>query len=486
MRTCCWQVKAVWVIALGALALSAQAAMAADAVQLKQSEAWTAAAVATPVTRQDAKGVVTIRGNGTRTCCGGWQFFYMGVRAGQAYRIRARVEHQGLANARDSLVALVLYDQWKSNEYQMEQRPCNYLLPKPAGGQAMNFDAVVTAPQGATCMTVRYIFRWTERGSSRWSAPRIEPVDAPQRQPVKVCVVSRGRQLTSQTQGRQFSTGLGLRADVARSVDVWASLVEAACLRKPQLIVTPEIVIGGEGLVEGSVAVPGPAMKPFEGLAREHRTHLALGVKQRDGDAFYNSAVLIGPDGNIVGVYRKVHLATSEGFSGVSPGNSFPVFNTSIGRIGCLICMDTTVCESARMLALNGADFICFPIMGDLRADRWSPGPPIYQEDRWRAIMRTRALDNQVCMVVARNDAQGSCIIDRKGEILAWNEGNEDIIEATLLAEDGYRVWDGTDFREVTFLLRRPHLYGAYTDEGNLAPLHRADPVAAGGQGGKR
>ena len=249
---------------------------------------------------------------------------------------------------------------------------------------------------------------------------------------------------------------------------------------------TPEVVIGGRDLVEGSVAVPGPAMKPFEELARQHRTHLVLGVKQRDGDVFYNSAVLIGPEGSVAGVYHKVHLATGEGFSGVTPGNAFPVFDTSIGRIGCLICMDTTVCESARMLALNGADFICFPIMGDLRADRWSPGPPTYHEDRWRAIMRTRALDNQVSMVVARNEVQGSCVIDRKGDILAWNKGNEEIIEATLPAEDGYRVWDGTDFREATFLLRRPHLYGAYTDQSNVAPLHRTDPATAGGASAKR
>ena len=137
--------------------------------------------------------------------------------------------------------------------------------------------------------------------------------------------------------------------------------------------------------------------------------------------------------------------------------------------------MDTTVSESARMLALNGADIICFPIMGDLRADRFSPGPPIFQEGRWKAIMRTRALDNQVCMVVARNEAQGSCIIDRKGDILAWNEGGQEVIEATLPPEDGYRVWDGTDFREVTFLLRRPHLYGSYTNEATIAPLRGAN-----------
>jgi len=123
------------------------------------------------------------------------------------------------------------------------------------------------------------------------------------------------------------------------------------------------------------------------------------------------------------------------------------------------------------MLALGGADIICMPIMGDLRADRFSPGQPIFNESRWKAIMRTRALDNQVCMVVARNEVQGGCIIDRKGDILAWNEGDQEFIYATLPADDGRRVSDGSDLREVTFLLRRPHLYAPFTDPENLGPL---------------
>ena len=126
--------------------------------------------------------------------------------------------------------------------------------------------------------------------------------------------------------------------------------------------------------------------------------------------------------------------------------------------------------ESARMLALNGADFICLPIMGDLRGDRLTPGPPIFNEDRWKAIMRTRALDNQVCLIVARNEGHGSCIINRRGEIVAWNEGDRSIIEATL-PPDTVRYWDGGDVRETTFLLRRPRLYHPYTDDNALGPL---------------
>jgi len=222
--------------------------------------------------------------------------------------------------------------------------------------------------------------------------------------------------------------------------------------------------------LENAITVPGPATRPFEQIAREHHVHLMLGVYERAGDSRHNSTVLISPEGKVIGVYRKVHLATSEGWSGLTPGNSFPVFSTDIGRIGSIICMDTMLPESSRMLALNGADIICLPIMGDLRADRLSPGSPLFNEDRWKAIMRTRALDNQANLIIARNSGQGSCIIDRRGEIIAWNEGDQSIIEATLTT-DPVRYWDGGEVGATTFLLRRPHLYHTSTDDAVLGPL---------------
>ncbi|MGA2621225.1 MAG: carbon-nitrogen hydrolase family protein [Thermoguttaceae bacterium] len=480
-----WAFKvATCLAALGIVGGTADRARAADnaaagPVVVERCETWAPEALAAPLTGRTTGGEVTVAGNGTHICCGGWQFVYGGVRGGQAYRFRARVRHEGLDHARDSLVAIVLWDRWDRTQAGSPGRLWNYLLPRPVSADAMEFEALLKAPPGTTSMTVRYTLRWSPGGKSRWSAPQIDAAAVAERKPVKVCVVSETRQSAERIAIQPFSKGTELPRDVAGRVDRWASLVQAACRRQPQLIVTPEIVISGPGLVEGAVAVPGPAIAPFQKLAREHHAHLVLGVKERTGGAVYNSAVLIGAEGQIVGTYRKVHLATSEGFSGLSPGDSFGVFDTAIGRIGCLICMDTTVSESARMLALGGAEFICFPIMGDLRADRFTAGEPIFNESRWKAIMRTRAIDNQLCMVVARNGAQGSCIIDRKGEILAWNEGDREIIEATLPAEDGYRVWEGGDFRETTFLLRRPHLYRAYSDEACLGlPPPPAGPTA--------
>jgi predicted amidohydrolase len=305
----------------------------------------------------------------------------------------------------------------------------------------------------------------------------VEVAALPHRKPVRACVVNATRQTQERIRIHRFSDGLGLPDDVAGAVDLWASLARAACRKKPQLIVMPELVIRGGQRLQGAVEVPGPATAPFEGIARDHNVHLVVGMQERNRDAIYNSAVLFSPSRGVHGVYRKVHLATGEDLSGVRPGDSFPIFDTAVGRIGCLICMDTTLCESARLNALNGAEFICFPIMGDLRADRYSIGQPVFNESRWKAIMRTRAIDNQVCMVVARNDVQGSCIISRKGDILAWNEGDQEIIEATVPMEDGYYVFNGGDFREITYMLRRPHLYGIYSDPSCLGPLGASKEV---------
>ena len=358
---------------------------------LDRCETWTPDAHATPVTSRAADGDVLAAGNGTPLCCGGWQFVYTGVRGGQAYHFHAQVRHQGLDHARDSLVAIVLWDRWKPSDSRSETKPWNYLTPKPVSAGVTAFEAAVRAPAGTTAMTVRYVFRWSEQGRSTWTPPNIKETTLLPRNPVKVCVLCETRQTPQRIKIQPYSQGAGLPRDVAAAVDRWASLVAAACRRNPQLIVTPEIAVSGRGLVEGSVAVPGPATQPFEKLARENHTHIVLGLMERAGaaqrPAVYNSAALIGPDGKIIGVYRKVHLATSEGLAGTLPGNSFPVFDTAIGRIGCLICMDTTVCESARMYGLQKADFICFPIMGDLRADRWTPGSPVFNEDRWKAIM---------------------------------------------------------------------------------------------------
>jgi predicted amidohydrolase len=239
--------------------------------------------------------------------------------------------------------------------------------------------------------------------------------------------------------------------------------------------VLPEICLQWE--VPGSpldlaVPAPGPETDVFARIARRYRVRIVLPILEREADAVYNSALLIGPQGVIDGRYHKVHLAVAgELHSGIRPGDAFPVYETEIGRIGCNICMDSSAAESSRMVGLNGADFLAMPIMGDHRANRFTSGTPVFNESRWKAIMRTRSLDNQLCMVVARNAAWGSCIVDRKGEILAWNEGDQGFIQANVQLDDSYRAGNGGCFREINWMQRRPHLYRGFTDEWNLGSM---------------
>jgi len=469
-------------LAFVAMSLGSVQAQPADGIRLERSEAWTPHHLAAAKTVPQSDGTVTIDGNGTLACTGGWQFVYTGVISGQTYRLRTRVAHRDVANPRDTLLALAYWGRWGAKESEPQKVPYSYFVPRAVSRDGTDFETIITAPAGATALTIRYVFRWSEQGSSNWSTPQIEPAVLPERAPVKICVVSNSRMAGSPVKIQSLAAGLGLPDEVEQKVNLWASLILEACQRQPQLIVIPETVIGGRDPLEGAITVPGPAMRPFEKIARDHHVYLVLGVYERHGDAVYNSAVLIDPLGKVAGVYRKVHLATSEGWSGISPGDDFPVFDSEIGGIGSMICMDSMLSEPARLLALNGADFICLPIMGDLRGDRLTPGPPIFNEERWKAIMRTRALDNQVCLIVARNAGQGSCIINRRGDIVAWNEGDRNIIEATI-TPDTIRYWDGGDVRETTFLLRRPRLYHAYTDDAALGPLTqkagRTEPVTA-------
>lgn len=431
--------------------------------QLENIIPWAPHPSTAPVAERIGDSLVAAA-NGTRTCSGGWLVEFAGITGGQAYRVEQTVRFSDVAQPRDSLESLVVWGE-VGPDGSMQGLGWDYLLPVPVDEQHVRFDRLLVAPDGAESLTVRCLFRWTAAGRSEWSLPTVELANAPSaRPPVKVCVV------TGHAHARR-----GPFKVVEDNVSFYAGLCEAACAGTPQLIVLPEIALqwGLPGhAVEHAVPAPGPETDVFSEIAARNHVRILLGMHERDGDAVHNSAVLIGPTGGIDGKYRKVHLAVgAETSSGVLPGDSFPVFETEIGRIGCNICMDSSAAEASRMVGLNGADFLLLPIMGDHRASRWNPGSPIFNESRWTAIMRTRAMDNQLCMVVARNTVQGSCIIDRKGDILAWNEGDQDFIEVTVELEDGYRTWNGGCFRDVNWMQRRPHVYGAFVDPDNLGSL---------------
>ena len=144
-------------------------------------------------------------------------------------------------------------------------------------------------------------------------------------------------------------------------------LIEQAVSQGAKLLVLPELCNSGyvfetrEEAFDLAEAVPdGLTCQAWMEAARRHDIYLVAGISEREGDALYNSSVVIGPRGHI-GTFRKVHLWNKENLF-FEPGNlGFPVFKTPIGRIGTFICYDGWFPEAYRLCALQGADIICIP-----------------------------------------------------------------------------------------------------------------------------
>jgi predicted amidohydrolase len=174
----------------------------------------------------------------------------------------------------------------------------------------------------------------------------------------------------------QIGTAGGTPAE-SRAVSVDAA--KSAFAKGAAVVVLPELIVPAYDLrpeVAHAAAEPidGETVTAWSAVARASGGYIAAGFAERDGDAFYNSAVLVGPEGVLLH-YRKLHLFSAE--KGVfTPGDrGLDVVETEHGRIGLCICYDLRFVETLRVLALRGADLVCVPTA-------WLPG---FDSERWDA-----------------------------------------------------------------------------------------------------
>jgi N-carbamoylputrescine amidase len=183
-------------------------------------------------------------------------------------------------------------------------------------------------------------------------------------------------------------------------------LIETAAAQGARLVVLPELANSGyvfasreEAFALAEEVPHGPTSQAWMDVARRHGLHLVAGINERDGQALYNAAVVIGPSGH-VGTFRKVHLWAAENLF-FEPGNlGFPVFKTPLGRIATFICYDGWFPESYRLCALQGADIVCIPT-------NWVPIPG---QDEKR-----EAMANILCMAAAHANSMFVAAADRVG-----------------------------------------------------------------------
>src|SRR4051812_19036919 len=156
--------------------------------------------------------------------------------------------------------------------------------------------------------------------------------------------------------------------------------------------------------------------------AANHRMYVVCCNDHAEADgSIYNTAFFLGRDGKEIGRYHKVCPTIHERVC--TPGDKFPVFETKdLGGVGMLICYDMVFPETARCLALGGADVIIHPTLG---------GAAIGDDDISRAAFRTRAVENFIYLVVAQRGS-GSMIISPQGKILAEAQGPDSLALADI------------------------------------------------------
>ena len=169
-----------------------------------------------------------------------------------------------------------------------------------------------------------------------------------------------------------------------------------------ELVVLPESAstgfvtgLGPDELWDLVSKIPGPVVDPIAEAARELGVHVVWGTYERGPErgVVYNSAALVGPDGAVLGVYRKTHPFCTEIVSRggwVTPGEEVCVVETALGTIGMIICFDGDYPELSRVTALRGAEVIV------------RPSALLRSADIWELTTRARAYDNHV-FVVATN-----------------------------------------------------------------------------------
>jgi predicted amidohydrolase len=267
------------------------------------------------------------------------------------------------------------------------------------------------------------------------------------------------------------------RGDVAANLARAERLVAAAAAQGANFVVLPEMAATGgfdsEDLPTFAESLPGPITERLGVLAARYGMHLVAGLPEREGDHYFNSSVLLSPEGRLLGSYRKVHLFSSERRV-FSSGDRPAIFDTAVGRVALTICYDLVFPEYIRALVLRGAALIVNStnwITDDWQRERGWGGPVV------RSLAATRALENTVHVAMANRvgTAGGwrslghSCVAAPSGALLAQLEEGEGVAVAPVAPRDpGWDKWRGI----ATYLQdRRPALYDRMAAESVPASI---------------
>jgi predicted amidohydrolase len=331
------------------------------------------------------------------------------VKGGQSYRFHALRRTENVTSPRRSVLVRVLWRDAQGRAVRHDEPSAKSYAPgeppvaEPEYPPELKSDAkgwtevgdIYRVPSKATQAVVELYLRWAARAQVAWSDVSLTETEPLTPRKVRLATVH------FRPHGQKTA------ADNCR---LFAPFIEDAAQQKADLVVLGEtLTLFGNGLsyADAAESIPGPSTKYFGELAKRFDLYLVVGLVERDRHLIYNVAVLIGPDGQVSGKYRKVALPRTEIEAGITPGDEYPVFNTRFGKLGMMVCYDGFFPEVARQLSRRGAEVIAFPV--------WGCNP---------LLAAARACENHVYLVSSTyTDVSSqwmlSAIYDREGSVLA-------------------------------------------------------------------
>jgi predicted amidohydrolase len=244
---------------------------------------------------------------------------------------------------------------------------------------------------------------------------------------------------------------LNSNGEKARNLAEAERLVRAAAAEGAELVALPEkwnLLAEGEELLAGAEPLDGPSLSAARGWARELGVHLLAGSVCETGTAgrAFNTSVLIGPDGEDLAAYRKIHMFDVD-VGGVSyresdheePGEEIVTAEVDDVAVGLSVCYDLRFPELYRILALRGARIVTVPSAFTAATGR----------DHWEVLLRARAIEDQVFVLAPNQVGEApphfssygrSAIVDPWGAVLATAAGGEGFAAADLDLGEQERV----------------------------------------------
>ena len=254
--------------------------------------------------------------------------------------------------------------------------------------------------------------------------------------------------------------------DKARNLAAAERLVRAAVADGAELVALPEkwnLLAAGAELLAGAEPLDGPSLNAARGWARELGIHLLAGsiAEQGPADKAFNTSVLVGPGGEDIAVYRKIHMFDVD-VDGVAyreseheePGAEIVTAQAADATIGLTVCYDLRFPELYRILAVRGARVITVPSAFTHATGR----------DHWEVLLRARAIENQAFVLAPNQVGEApphfssyghAAIVDPWGAVLAVAPDEECFVAADL----DFAAQDSTRESLPSLANRRPQTY---------------------------